>query len=246
MRRAAAIITAILILAAGGLSACGRNGGADARSERSDAENTKDLSEITAAIPDYSGEVCIAVNNDKPDPFGPYEASDEGTIILSDLDSYGRAGSAMMIAGPNTIQTGERGPTGRYKPSGWVQHKYPGVVDSDPPYLMNRAHLLMWYLSGLTDTEENLISATNYMNTEGMLPVELEICRYIRSGGGCVAYRVTPVYEGNNLLASGVLMEAAAIDGTFCLCRYVYNVQPGVEIDYATGENHLAEDEYDG
>lgn len=167
---------------------------------------------------------------------------EDAAILLSPQDALGRAGPALMLAGPDTLPPGERGPTGLFKPSGWKQNKYPGLVDSEPPYLYNRAHLLMWALSGLTSEEENLITGTRYMNTEGMLPNELELLSYIRKTGDQVIYRVTPVYRGEDLLASGVLMEAESLkDGGLSFCVYAYNVQPGVVIDYNTGENRRAE-----
>lgn len=187
----------------------------------------------------YSGEPSTVVHGDipfleKPDDATPY-------IILTPYDSLGRCGACIMLAGPETIQYGERGSTGQAKPSGWHQAKYPGIVDSEPPYLMNRAHLLMWALSGLTDTGENLISGTRYFNTEAMLPIELAVVRHVEQAGTHILYRVTPIFEGDNLLASGVLMEAIGLEDDFHLCRYAYNVQPGVYIDYATGQNRLAD-----
>ena len=163
-------------------------------------------------------------------------------IILSPLDETGRAGTALMLAGPETLPQGEREATGVYRPSGWHQNQYPGIVDSEPPYLMNRAHLLMWALTGLTEEHENLISGTRYMNTEGMLEAESQVLNYIKKTGNHVLYRVTPVFVGDDLFASGVLIEARSQEDEDCVfCVYVYNVQPGVTIDYASGENHLTE-----
>ena len=163
-------------------------------------------------------------------------------IILSPLDEAGRAGTALMLAGPETLPQVEREATGVYRPSGWHQNKYPGIVDSQPPYLMNRAHLLMWALTGLTQEHENLISGTRYMNTDGMLEAESRVLNYIKKTGNHVLYRVTPVFEGDDLFASGVLLEARSQEDEDCVfCIYVYNVQPGVTIDYASGENHLTE-----
>lgn len=189
-------------------------------------------------LPEYKEDLVIVVNNDQPLFEVPTEV--ECKIELSALDLLGRCGPAMMIAGPETIQTAERGSTGQCKPSGWHQNKYPDVVDSEPPYLYNRSHLMMWFMSGLNDTEENLITGTRYFNAAGMLQVEEEVSDYILTTGEHVKYRVTPIYSGDNLLASGVLMEAASIetDG-LRVCRFVYNVQPGVHLDYATGENWL-------
>ena len=187
----------------------------------------------------------VSVHEDRPffDTAVLQEVLDNaGTrIVLSPLDGFGRAGTALMCAGPETLPKGERGPTGLFRPSGWHQQQYPGLVDSTPPYLMNRAHLLMWALSGLTSVNENLIAGTRFMNTEGMLETELTVLRYIEDSGHHVLYRVMPVYDGDDLLASGVLIEAQSVEDSDCIhCVYVYNVQPGVEIDYRTGENRLA------
>ena len=188
-------------------------------------------------IPEYSGQAYIVINKDCPYFEEAGADMEEGEMFLSEFDDLGRTGPAMMMAGPTTYQDGERGATGSFRPTGWHQNKYPGLVDSEPPYLYNRGHLLMWALSGLTDEEQNLLTVTRYMNTEGMLPVEMEILRYILKSGNSVLYRVTPVYDGDDLLAKGALMEAYDPEGDFSLCRFAYNVQPGVHIDYSTGEN---------
>lgn len=191
------------------------------------------------SVPEYSGVPYTDV--EVPDELSSHwNDFTEGHIILSKIDDLGRRGSAIMLAAPETLPTEERGETGTCRPSGWVQNKYPGIVDSDPPFIYNRAHLLMWAITGLTGEEANLITGTRYFNTEGMLPTEIEVVRYVEAGNE-VLYRVTPIYDGDSLLADGVLMEAVSRDGSFHICRYAYNVQPGIIIDYATGENH-AED----
>jgi len=164
-----------------------------------------------------------------------------GEIILSEFDSLGRCGPAIIRATKETMPKVERGSTGLAKPSGWVQNKYPGIVDSDPPYLYNRAHLLMWAISGLTDETRNLITGTRYFNTVCMLPTEIEVAQFIERSGQNVLYRVTPVFIGDNLLASGVLMEAESEDHSFQIRRFAFNVQPGVVIDYVTGNNWIVE-----
>ena len=134
---------------------------------------------------------------------------------------------------------GERGEIGMIKPSGWVQAKYPDVIEENPSYLYNRAHILMWALSGVNADERGLITGTRYMNIEGMLPNEETVVDYIEATGEHVMYRVTPVFTGDNLLADGVLMEAQSVESDgLIFCRYAYNVQPGIMIDYATGESH--------
>lgn len=128
------------------------------------------------------------------------------------------------------------------EPSGWEQGKYTGLVDGG--WLYNRAHLIGWQLSDEDDNEKNLITGTRYFNVEGMLPFENMVAAHLREDGGHVMYRVTPIYVGKNLVASGVLMEAYSVEDEgegVAFCVYVYNVQPGVIIDYATGKNRRDE-----
>lgn len=135
------------------------------------------------------------------------------------------------------MPTEERGKIGQIKPSGWQTIKYDNV---DGKYLYNRCHLIGFQLAGENANERNLITGTRYLNTEGMLPFENLVADYIRETGNHVLYRVTPVFEGANLVASGVQMEAKSVedDGEgICFNVYVYNVQPGIAIDYATGES---------
>jgi len=135
------------------------------------------------------------------------------------------------------MPTGERGAIGNIKPSGWHNHPYDFV---DGRYVYNRCHLIGWQLTGENDNEKNLITGTRYLNTQGMLPFENMVADYIRETGYHVMYRVVPVFEGNEAVARGVTMEALSVeDGGEGICFYVYcyNVQPGVLIDYTTGEN---------
>ena len=186
-------------------------------------------------IPPYNGTPYVDVTW-KDSDLSSFWNLPKGQIVLSPYDQLGRCGSAIVHAVSDLLPTGERGSTGMAKPSGWVQNKYEGIVDSEPPYIYNRAHLLMWAVTGLTDTQENLITGTRYFNMESMLPTELEVVRYIENGGELL-YRVTPIFSGDNLLAEGVLMEAVSGDGTFSICRFAYNVQPGIILDYRTGNN---------
>ena len=188
----------------------------------------------------YDGSLVITLSDDVPFfGIGELTSLKAGEYALSEKDVLGRCGPAVMMAVKSAMPTGERGSTGTAKPTGWKQNKYAGIVDSNPPYLYNRCHLLMWALSGLTDDTRNLITGTRCFNKEGMLAVETEVIKAVENGK-TVLYRVTPHFKGDDLLASGVLMEALSVDGTFSLCRYVFNVQPGVKIDYATGDNKLA------
>ena len=159
----------------------------------------------------------------------------------SDLDNLGRCGVAMASVGQDIMPTEERGSIGQIKPAGWHTVKYDCV---DGKYLYNRCHLLGYQLTGENANERNLITGTRYLNVDGMLPFENMVADYVMETGNHVMYRVTPIYTGNNLVADGVLMEGYSVEDqgegiTFCV--YVYNVQPGVRIDYATGDSSLAE-----
>ena len=191
-------------------------------------------------IPDYSGSSYVEINGNKPfftdkdtsrtDPFEYY----------SELDSLGSCGVAYANVCKELMPTEERQSIGQIKPTGWVQNKYPGIVNSSPPYLYNRCHLIAFCLAGENANEKNLITGTRYMNAEGMLPFETKVASYVDETGNHVLYRVTPMFAGRNLLSSGVLIEAYSIedDGKgICFCVYCYNVQPGIDIDYKTGEN---------
>ena len=161
----------------------------------------------------------------------------ESYEYYSELDLDGRCGIVVANLGEDLMPTEERGQIGQVKPSGWKTIKYDNV---DGKFLYNRCHLIGFQLAGENANEKNLITGTRYMNTEGMLPFENLVADYIRETGNHVLYRVTPIFEGDNLVASGVQMEAKSVedDGEgICFNVYVYNVQPGIEIDYATGES---------
>lgn len=156
------------------------------------------------------------------------------------LDKLGRCGVAYANVSKDTMPTEARGEIGQIRPSGWHTVKYTGVVDGN--YLYNRCHLIAYCLTAENANKKNLITGTRYMNNEGMLPYEEKTARYIDKTNNHVLYRVTPVFEGSNLVASGVLMEAYSVEDQgkgICFCTYCYNVQPGVAIDYATGDSHL-------
>ena len=193
---------------------------------------------------DYSGQPYVVINNDVPF----FDDDLNVTVCCSnygELDELGRTQCSEIITCYEELPTEERSDIGDIKPSGWHQNKYEGVVDSDPPFLYNRGHLAMWALQGnQSNVQENLITMTRYCNTEGMFPNEEIILNYVKSCQNHVRYRITPYYSGNNLLADGVLMEAMSIEdngASLSLCRWAFNVQPGIKIDYATGENSLEE-----
>ena len=160
--------------------------------------------------------------------------------VYSELDHLGRAGQAYASLGIDLMPTEERESINSVKPSGWHTVKY-DIVNGK--YLYNRCHLIGFQLAGENANKNNLITCTRYMNTEGMLDFENEVAEYIRNTGNHVLYRVTPMYEGNNLVAKGVQMEAYSIEDNGEGVKFnvfVYNVQPGINIDYETGESSLA------
>ena len=193
-------------------------------------------------IPDYSGEAFIEINDNVPmfsslDIANAYENDEYISYIkLSELDELGRAQTAMMSAGPETLADEERGSIGMIKPSGWKQARYDDLIEDK--YLYNRCHLLAHNLSEFNAEERNLITGTRQMNIGAMLDYEIKVAEYIKNTQNHVLYRVTPIYEGNNLLAKGVLMEGLSLEESGLeFCVFVYNVQDGIDIDYATGDS---------
>lgn len=197
------------------------------------AEGTVDLS----SLPAYAGEAYVAVNDNQPYFSAEERQNTEAFETYSPLDSLGRCGVAWANICQELMPTEERGEIGQVKPSGWHTVKYDCV---DGKYLYNRCHLIGFQLAGENANEQNLITGTRYLNIEGMLPFENLVADYVQETGNHVLYRVTPVFDGDNLVAGGVLMEGWSVeDGGqgVCFCVYAYNVQPGVEIDYATGDS---------
>ena len=189
-------------------------------------------------IPEYTGDAYVAVNGNLPF-FTDDEITDQSFETYSPLDALGRCGVAFACIGQDLMPTEDRGSIGQVKPSGWHLVKYDCV---DGKYLYNRCHLIGYQLTAENANERNLITGTRYLNIEGMLPFENQVAEYVQQTGNHVLYRVTPVFENDNLLASGVLMEGYSVEDSgdgICFCVYAYNVQPGVQIDYATGESAL-------
>ena len=187
-------------------------------------------------IPKYSGDPYIEVNGNKP-TFTDEEITVSAFEEYSDLDSLGRCGAAFANVCPEIMPTDERGSISSVKPSGWQSALYDFV---DGRSLYNRCHLIGYQLSGENANSLNLITGTRYMNVMGMLPFENLVADYVKETGNHVLYRVTPVFEGNELVARGVWMEAYSVedegDGVY-FNVFCYNVQPGVIIDYSTGES---------
>ena len=213
-------------------------GGDDPNSESdrtSDGQPTDLAGNFT--VPAYAGNPSVQVNGNKPSFDSELIAKAEGGSFENyrPLDSLGRATGAMVCAGLDTMPEGERGSIGDVRPTGFHLTRYDWV---DGKYLYNRCHLIGWQLTGENSNTRNLITGTRSMNVEGMLPYENQIDDYIESTGNHVLYRATPVYEGGDLVARGVLLEARSVedDGRgLSFCVFCFNVEPGVTIDYATG-----------
>ena len=202
--------------------------------------NNNDITNIKYDISDidkFTGYNYIELNGNIP----VFEEIDTSKSFeeYSELDSLGRAGSAFANIGVDLMPTEKRGSIGMIKPSGWHTIKY-DIVDGK--YLYNRCHLIGYQLTGENANEKNLITCTRQMNTKGMLDFENKVADYIKSTSNHVLYRVTPVYKNDNLLATGVIIEAKSVEdnGKGILFNvFVYNIQNGIEIDYKTGESSL-------
>ncbi len=196
--------------------------------------NTVSLS----SIPAFSGKPYVAINNNVPS-FSDSDLTTKSYEYYSDLDSLGRCGVVIACVGQDLMPTEDRGSIGQVKPTGWHTVKYDCV---DGKYLYNRCHLIGYQLSGENANTKNLITGTRYMNVDGMLPFENLVADYVKETDNHVLYRVTPIFEGNNLLATGVQMEAYSVedDGDgICFNVFVYNAQPQITINYANGESSL-------
>ena len=205
---------------------------------KSEQSNTISLENI----PEYNGLPYIELNGNIPEFTDEGKQNTTSFENYSELDSLGRCGVAFANVGKDIMPTEKRGKIGMIKPSGWHTVKYDCV---DGKYLYNRCHLIGFQLTAENANTKNLITGTRYLNVEGMLPFENMVADYIKETGNHVLYRVTPIYEGDNLVVSGVQMEAKSVEdnGEGILFNvYCYNVQPGVTIDYATGESQLSND----
>ena len=191
-----------------------------------------------ASIPEYSNANYVVLNNNEPN-FTESDYTTDSVERYSKLDSLGRAKEAYANIGVDLMPTEERGSIGQVKPSGWHLVKY-DIVNGK--YLYNRCHLIGFQLTGENANEKNLITCTRQMNTVGMLEFENKVANYIKSTNNHVLYRVTPIYKDDNLLASGVVMEAYSVEDSgegIKFNVFVYNVQDGIDIDYKTGDSKL-------
>ena len=239
------LIGSILLSLSFILGACSQSAGSQQTEVNTELSGEKDTgspeqsSFDLSQVPAYSGEPYVVVNNNIPF-FKDSDLTTEAFEKYSDLDSLGRCGAAYANVCQEIMPTEKRGAIGMVKPTGWQTVKYDWV---DGKYLYNRCHLIGYQLSGENANEKNLITGTRYLNVDGMLPFENLVADYVHETDHHVLYRVTPVFENSNLVASGVLMEAQSVeDDDVLFCVYCYNVQPKVTIDYATGESHASED----
>ncbi|MDM8157201.1 DNA/RNA non-specific endonuclease [Amedibacillus dolichus] len=191
-------------------------------------------------VPVYSGDPYVVINDNEPS-FSSEELESDSFESYGELDDLGRCTIAFANLSSELMPQAERGSIGQVKPSGWQTVRYDSV---DGKYLYNRCHLIGWQLSGENANERNLITGTRYMNTEGMLPFENMVADHIKETDGHVLYRVTPIFVEDELVARGVQMEAYSIEdagASICFNVFVYNVQPGIEIDYSDGSSRLSE-----
>lgn len=222
-------------------SGSGSNDFSKSQTENGPSESQSSSEFSLSSVPKFTDKPYVVINNNVP-----YFTDEDMDLApfeyYSPLDSLGRCGVTYSCISKELMPTEERGSIGQVKPSGWHTVKYDNV---DGKYLYNRCHLIGFQLTAENANEQNLITGTRYMNVVGMLPFENMVADYIKETNNKVLYRVTPIFDGNNLVANGVLMEAKSVEdnGDGILFNvYVYNNQPGITIDYATGESHLSSD----
>ncbi len=234
MRKQIHIFIALLLL----VFVLGTGCSSDTAGESGTAPETS-AAQTLQDVPAYSGEPYIVVNDNEPG-FRRQDLTTESFESYSNLDSLGRCGVAVANVGTDLMPTERRGSISQVKPSGWHSVRY-DIVEGDSLY--NRCHLIGYQLTGENANEENLITGTRAMNVDGMLPFEDMVADYVKETDNHVLYRVTPVFQGDNLVASGVQMEAQSVEDQgegISFNVYVYNNQPGISIDYATGDSSLS------
>ena len=221
MKKLTALILALLCVI---LCACSSN---------EDSKIKFDLSDI----PEYTNSPYVEINGNKPEFSEKDKTKTKSFEKYSRLDKFGRCGAAYANISTDIMPTKERESISSVKPTGWEQNTYTFIENG---YVYNRCHLIGYQLTGENANERNLITGTRYMNVEGMLPFENEVAEYVTSTKNHVLYRVTPVFDGDNLLANGVEMEAWSVEDNgkgVCFNVFCYNVQPGVLITYSSGKN---------
>lgn len=199
--------------------------------------STLEVSPLPAEeLPTYTGSPYAEIHGNKP-YFTWNTLSTEVSVSFSNLDALGRCGTARAIVSIGTMPTTKRKSLHFIHPSGWHSKKYDIVPGG---YLFHRTHLIGFQLSGENANARNLITGTQYLNIQGMKPFETRVASALKQRHLHVPYRVTPIFDENSVIASGVLMEAASLEDNgenICLCIYCFNLQPGIEIDYMTGES---------
>lgn len=221
------------------VSGCEKKGKDFFADQLSKVEHVESLEEV----PEYSGDPYVVLEDNVPN-FEEEELTTESFEEYSALDELGRCGTAYANISEELMPTEERGTIGQVKPSGWHTVKYNDLIDGN--YLYNRCHLIGFQLAGENANKKNLITGTRYLNVTGMLPFENEVADYVKETGNHVLYRVTPVFEGDNLVPDGVQMEAKSVEDDGAGVQFhvfCYNVQPQITINYATGESQVAKEE---
>lgn len=238
------VIAAVIVLIGGWIQT------PDGGNEATNQSTNQNITQITTPmegvlledIPEYTEEPYVVINNNNPF-FTEEDYTEESFETYSELDELGRCGVAYANVGVDIMPTEDRGEIGHVKPTGWKSVRY-DIVEGKSLY--NRCHLIGFQLTGENANKQNLITGTRYFNVDGMLPFENMIADYVKETKNHVLYRVTPMYEGNNLVADGALMEAWSVEDNgegVCFNIFAYNIQPGIIIDYATGESRLAEEQ---
>lgn len=199
-------------------------------------KNEPEISYTVENIPEYTGKPYVTINDNKPN-FTEEDYKKESFEQYNDLDEYNRCTGAYANVSKETMPTEKRGSIGMIKPTGWHTIKYDNV---DGKYLYNRCHLIGYQLTGENANEKNLITCTRYMNAQTMLEFENQVADYIKETNNHVLYRVIPLFENDNMLATGVQIEASSVEDKgegLSFNVFIYNVQEGIEIDYKTGES---------
>lgn len=205
-----------------------------------DGEPSKSIAEAAPElIPDYDGRDIIELNGNRPG-FTKYDRENFSGEAYAELDGLGRCGGAMARLHWSMMPENARGQIGEIRPSGWRQKKYPGIIGSEPPFLYHRCHLIAYALTGQNANARNLVTGTEHLNIELMRPLEIRVARVLDDSDGHVLYRATPYFKDRELVARGVELEALSLEDRgidVCFHVFLYNVQPGIGIDYATGES---------
>ena len=232
----ALLIAGMMVLSLAGCQSTGNSSSDNTQSEQTSKGSSSTKSVSSENIPDFSGNMTVVVDNNNPD-FTSKDLTTKSYESYGKLDSEGRCQVAEACVGKDIMPKGKRGDIGMVKPTGWHTVKYDNV---DGKYLYNRCHLIAYQLTGENANNKNLITGTRSFNVDGMLSYEEMVGDYVRETGNHVLYRVTPVFDGDDLVAKGVQMEAMSVEDKgedIKFNVFVYNVQDGVKIDYETGES---------